>query len=231
MNFEQKKIPEISKKNTSTKKLNNEENLFSKKQKISKQVGILEKDLQNPLYKSQYISLQKIVKAVNECVYTQDCDNSFLVKETKLIDTVISITVEYTLICIKTKEKMTSEMTTFIPFDKNVSQKIGGAVTYLRRYILMSFYNVSLGDEDNDANSLEIPEKKESVEKKTLINQIKSQIKEIDNKKDKNKYNLNIIVKLDELIKDISQPKRSEYVRGIFSEEEHNYLKELYINQ
>ena len=149
----------------------------------------------------------------------------------KLIDTVISITVEYTLICIKTKEKMTSEMTTFIPFDKNVSQKIGGAVTYLRRYILMSFYNVSLGDEDNDANSLEIPEKKESVEKKTLINQIKSQIKEIDNKKDKNKYNLNIIVKLDELIKDISQPKRSEYVRGIFSEEEHNYLKELYINQ
>ena len=231
MNFEQKKIPEISKKNTSTKKLNNEENLFSKKQKISKQVWILEKDLQNPLYKSQYISLQKIVKAVNECVYTQDCDNSFLVKETKLIDTVISITVEYTLICIKTKEKMTSEMTTFIPFDKNVSQKIGGAVTYLRRYILMSFYNVSLGDEDNDANSLEIPEKKESVEKKTLINQIKSQIKEIDNKKDKNKYNLNIIVKLDELIKDISQPKRSEYVRGIFSEEEHNYLKELYINQ
>ena len=208
--------------------------------------------MQNPLYKSQYISLQKIVKAVNECVYTQDCDNSFLVKETKLIDTVISITVEYTLICIKTKEKMTSEMTTFIPFDKNVSQKIGGAVTYLRRYILMSFYNVSLGDEDNDANSLEIPEKKESVEKKeinnnanfleipekkesvekkTLINQIKSQIKEIDNKKDKNKYNLNIIVKLDELIKDISQPKRSEYVRGIFSEEEHNYLKELYINQ
>lgn len=108
----------------------------------------LKKDAKNPFHKSKYMNLSTIVNALKPILYENDCysshelglgenDKPFL--ESK--------------ICYKDGTKILSCKSPLPVKDSNDPQKLGSAITYMRRYNLTALLEIEEDDDDGNGAS------------------------------------------------------------------------------
>ena len=107
------------------------------------------KDSSNPHFKSKYADLSSVVNAIKPAL----CKNGLFYTQ-KTHDREGGVCVE-TVLFHASGESM-SFGTLFVPASKNDAQGYGSALTYARRYSLMSAFGVSPEDDDGNAASLNI---------------------------------------------------------------------------
>ena len=143
----------------------NTKTIYKKIYDAKKQIGILTKDSKNPFFKSNYLSLNGLIDAVdgvfesNGLLVLQPIEAEWV--KTKIFD-------------IDTGEFVSSEI--HLP---NITdpQKLGSAITYYRRYTLQSL--LGLQAEDDDGNSAK---PKPKPIKETLTEKQYNTVKESKNK-------------------------------------------------
>ena len=111
---------------------------------IQKEIDVLTKTKDNPFYKSKYVDLQTILEVLKDkCLkhnlafmqYTS-VDNGVLFLNTQFVD-------------INNGESIEYKTGGVLPFSD--TQKLGGAITYLRRYSLVGLFAIQ--EEDDDGNT------------------------------------------------------------------------------
>lgn len=113
--------------------------IYKKLQKVQKEIGAIVKESKNPFYKSKYAALPDVLDAVqpvlekNGLILLQNIENQFVTS--KIVDVESGEAVQS---AVKIPEAITDP------------QKIGGAITYFRRYTLTSL--LALKEQDDDAN-------------------------------------------------------------------------------
>ena len=110
-------------------------------EKMAKVQGLgVKKDANNPFFKSKYQSLDEIVTTLKPLLN----DNKLLVYHASKDGAVETIVAD-----IETGETITSS---FILPNLSDIQKLGGAITYAKRYNLGQLFNI-VTDEDDDGNT------------------------------------------------------------------------------
>jgi len=109
--------------------------------KLAKIQGLgVKKNADNPFFKSKYQNLDEIVRTLNPLLH----EHGLLVFHYSIGKTVYTKVVE-----IETQQDISSSFD--IP-DLSDIQKIGGAITYAKRYNLGQLFNI-VTDEDDDGNT------------------------------------------------------------------------------
>ena len=113
--------------------------IYKKLFEAKKGIGTIFKDSKNPFFKSNYLSLNGLVEAIEDVLN----DNQLV-----LLQPIANGCVRTEIYDIESNESVFSEMT--LP---NITdpQKLGSAITYYRRYTLQSL--LCLQAEDDDGNS------------------------------------------------------------------------------
>lgn len=115
---------------------------------VQAEVSPITKDSDNPFYKSKYFDINKLIEVVKPVLTKHNIvllqPLSHLQHEGKMVPAITT-----TLLDADSGEKITA--TTPIT-ELNDAQKMGGSVTYWRRYSLQSI--LGLQAEDDDGNSL-----------------------------------------------------------------------------
>ena len=114
-------------------------NLYTKLNKVKKEIGAISKESTNPFFKSKYFDINSLLKHVEPLLQK----NGLLLLQPIYKGCVISEIIE-----IETGEKIQSGLQ--LP-EMDDPQKLGSAVTYYRRYTLQSL--LGLQAEDDDANT------------------------------------------------------------------------------
>lgn len=111
------------------------------------------KDSLNPHFKSKYADLSSVVAAVKPALAKHGL---WFRQMTHMVDGGVSIE---TFICHATGEEVSCGVL-FTPASKNDAQAYGSALSYCRRYSLMTAFGVCPEDDDGNAASRPTPEKK-----------------------------------------------------------------------
>jgi hypothetical protein len=114
--------------------------------KVSKGITPVEKNTNNPFYKSKYANLESVWNMLNPLLVENDLGSLNL----PTIDS--SNYLEITTHLFHGKSGEWLEFDTRMPLSKSDPQGFGMAITYARRYILMSFFGIPT-EEDDDGNS------------------------------------------------------------------------------
>lgn len=123
--------------------------IYQKLLEVQKEVGVISKEQTNPFYNSSYFDINQLLKAIKPVLSKQGL---------VILQPIIGNSLETQIIDSDSGDKITSSITLPEIADP---QKLGGAITYFRRYSLQSF--LSLEAEDDDGNSVtNIPVKEES---------------------------------------------------------------------
>lgn len=108
----------------------------------------VQKDAQNPFFKSDYLTLSGIIEAIREPL----AKNGLAIIQAMKVDGANNILMT-TLIHVS-GEQITSEI--ILPSHPD-PQKFGSLVTYYKRYQLQALLLISTSDEDDDANMVSAP--------------------------------------------------------------------------
>lgn len=108
----------------------------------------VQKDAQNPFFKSDYLTLSGIIEAIREPL----AKNGLAIIQAMKVDGANNILMT-TLIHVS-GEQITSEI--ILPSHAD-PQKFGSLVTYYKRYQLQALLLISTSDEDDDANMVSSP--------------------------------------------------------------------------
>lgn len=115
-----------------------EKNIYKKLAEVSEQDIKVEKDAINPFFKSNYTTLNEVLSKIKGVL---------LEKGLLIIQNPQEEGLETLIIDIDTQEQIKS----FVPYiTVSDMQKLGGAITYARRYALISM--LGLESEDDDGN-------------------------------------------------------------------------------
>lgn len=118
--------------------------IYKKLFELRKEIGSISKEATNPFYKSKYFDINQLIGHIQPLLDE---------RELLLIQPIVSGCVHTQLIDIESGERVESSMC--LPEMKD-PQKVGSAVTYYRRYTLVSLLGIQA--EDDDANkALEKP--------------------------------------------------------------------------
>lgn len=124
--------------------------------KFHKEMGTIQKDANNPFFKSKYAPLETILPAIKEplekagLVFTQM--PSYLGSE-------VGFSSALTTKIIHIESGETIESTVPLILAKQDPQGVGSAITYMRRYALVSMLGLNC-DEDDDGNKASVSVKK-----------------------------------------------------------------------
>jgi hypothetical protein len=117
--------------------------------KFHSQFKPIRKDAQNPFFKSDYLTLSGILDAVRSPLAL----NGLAVVQTMKVNEVSTLLV--TKLLHESGEELSSEMIMPVLQDP---QKMGSLITYYKRYQLQALLGISTADEDDDGNSVSIPQ-------------------------------------------------------------------------
>ena len=109
----------------------------------------IKKDAQNPFFKSDYLTLSGILDAVRQPLAA----NGLAVVQTMRVSDVSTLLV--TKLLHESGEELLSEMVMPVLQDP---QKMGSLITYYKRYQLQALLGISTADEDDDGNSVSMPQ-------------------------------------------------------------------------
>jgi len=120
---------------------NKEESIYNKLYKVQKEIGAISKDSTNPFYKSKYFDINSLIKQLTP----------ILEKHNLLLLQPIQDDKQYSIIHdIDDGDSVESSLSLPINLD---AQKIGGAITYYRRYTLAALLGLQAEDDDGNAAS------------------------------------------------------------------------------
>jgi hypothetical protein len=117
--------------------------------KFHSQFKPIRKDAQNPFFKSDYLTLSGILDAVRSPLAL----NGLAVVQTMKVNEASTLLV--TKLLHESGEELSSEMIMPVLQDP---QKMGSLITYYKRYQLQALLGISTADEDDDGNSVSIPQ-------------------------------------------------------------------------
>lgn len=123
-------------------------------------------DCVNPHFKTKYASLKNCLEAVRKAF---NKNGLFLSQKHNITDKNIGVE---TILVHESGETLSSGIL-YMPVDKPTPQGFGSALTYARRYSLMTFCGIA-GEEDDDGNAAETNKNEpvtENKPKKTVIKQ------------------------------------------------------------
>jgi len=124
-------------------------NIYQKLDLFREKVGVVKKDAQNPFYKSNYSTLESVIETITPTL-----------KEVGLGFIQIPKPKELTTIIYDSESLEQIEGSIELILEKPDMQKLGSAITYARRYALVTMFG--LEQEDDDGNkTIEKPETKE----------------------------------------------------------------------
>jgi hypothetical protein len=118
-------------------------NLYLKLAKFQEEVGTITKDLENPYFKSQYFDVNKVIEIIKPLLVK---NNLIVIQPLKIQDGRNAIFTH--IIDAESGEEMGGSM--FLP-DNLKPQDLGSAITYFRRYGLVSMLLLQ-GEVDDDGN-------------------------------------------------------------------------------
>ena len=125
-----------------------EKNIYNKLYKVQQEIGVVSKDKVNPFYKSTYFDINKLIEHVTPILHKYSLLLLQPIKDGKQYSIIIDL------------DGGSIESSLELPTDLD-AQKIGTAITYYRRYTLVSL--LGLQAEDDDGNGA-IPKKVEMHE-------------------------------------------------------------------
>ena len=118
-----------------------EESIYNKLYKVQKEIGAISKDSTNPFYKSKYFNINSLIKQLTP----------ILEKHNLLLLQPIQDDKQYSIIHdIDDGDSVESSLSLPINLD---AQKIGGAITYYRRYTLVALLGLQAEDDDGNLAS------------------------------------------------------------------------------
>ena len=145
------------------------ENIYTKLHLCKTQIGTITKDSKNPFFKSNYLSLNGLLDAIEPVL----SENGLLILQPLKDGCVCTEIVE-----TESGEKVTSLIQLPSITDP---QKLGSAITYFRRYTLESL--LGLKADDDDGNHASKPSKTDPSRKPSLeADQFQQAIKSTDKK-------------------------------------------------
>ena len=123
--------------------------IYKKLFEAKKEIGKISKDAKNPFFKSNYLSLNGLIDAVEEVLVKHDL---------LLLQPIEAEWVKTKIIDVESGEDVSSEM--HLP---NITdpQKLGSAITYYRRYTLQSLLGLQAEDDDGNLAAKKKPVVKE----------------------------------------------------------------------
>lgn len=110
---------------------------------VQKKVSVLAKDEQNPFYKSQYLSLPGIIKALQPVLSANDLVVSQHPLSPGKVETIV--------IHAPTGDQIKSIIE--LPVKELTPQSAGSSISYARRYALMAIFNIAAEDDDGNVAS------------------------------------------------------------------------------
>lgn len=136
---------------------------------LQNEIGAISKDAKNPFYNSKYFDINSLIKQLQP----------LLQKHRLLLLQPIEESLVYTrIVCVDSGEYVVAGMK--LP-DLADIQKLGGAVTYLRRYTLSSLLGLQ-SEEDDDGTSAKIVKQGSKLSQDLFMNAVnayKSKPKEV----------------------------------------------------
>ena len=112
--------------------------LYNKLYKVQKEIGVISKDKINPFYKSTYFDINKLIEQVIPILKSHKLLLLQPIEDGKQYSRIIDL------------DGGMVESSLALPTDLD-SQRIGGAITYYRRYTLVAL--LGLQAEDDDGNT------------------------------------------------------------------------------
>ena len=118
-----------------------EESIYNKLYKVQKEIGAISKSKQNNFYKSKYFNIDELIEQLTP----------ILEKHNLLLLQPIQDDKQYSIIYdIDDGDSVESSLSLPIGLD---AQKIGGAITYYRRYTLVALLGLQAEDDDGNLAS------------------------------------------------------------------------------
>lgn len=130
-------------------------NIYQALMQAQKDMGPLLKNATNPAFRSKYADLGAVIETITEPLH----DNGLVFYQ--VIDTQEGSPVLKTTIVQVTTQEMIESICPIVSKDPNDPQKMGAAITYARRYSLMSL--LALAPEDDDGNAAAQPRTQEKT--------------------------------------------------------------------
>ena len=127
-------------------------NIYAKILAAKKEIGTISKDSKNPFFKSNYLSLNGLINAVEDVLQNQDL---------LLLQPLGNGGVSSIIYDSVSEKRVESFM--MLPNIQD-PQKLGSAITYFRRYTLQSL--LGLQAEDDDANKASKPDTAKQIEQR-----------------------------------------------------------------
>lgn len=133
--------------------------------KFNSEVSKIAKDAKNPFFKSNYVTLDKLIEATRPILQ----ENGLVVMQSPLSKEDGSIGIQ-TLLIHESGEFIESEPIFMKPAKANDPQQAGSIISYMRRYSYQAILNLNTG-EDDDANiSTSEEDKKSKLNNKSYSN-------------------------------------------------------------
>ena len=129
--------------------------------KFNSEVSKISKDAKNPFFKSNYVTLDKLIEATRPILQ----ENGLVVMQSPMSKEDGSIGIQ-TLLIHESGEFIESEPIFMKPAKANDPQQAGSIISYMRRYSYQAILNLNTG-EDDDANK---STSKEDIEAKIKKN-------------------------------------------------------------
>ena len=124
--------------------------LFEDLKKVQESVNKLQKSSDNPFFKSKYADLNQVLEIVKPVLHK---NNFILLQLPQQRD---DKNLLKTILLHSSGEKIEGEIE-LVSKDSSDPQKLGGAITYMRRYSIIAM--LGLEQEDDDANNASTPSK------------------------------------------------------------------------
>ena len=174
--------------------------ILKKLEKFQSLVGAVKKDGKNPFFKSNYATLNSVLDTIGG--HLETC--GLLVVQNPMVDKLETIIFD-----VESGESIRSE----IPYIQiSDMQKLGSAITYARRYALMSMFNLEAEDDDGNGampKKEEVKEEKMTAEQEVWLKENKANFSKML-EYDKKIYKTNYITKksADKVISSITKDKK-----------------------
>ena len=133
--------------------------------KFNSEVSKIAKDAKNPFFKSNYVTLDKLIEATRPILQ----ENGLVVMQSPLSKEDGSIGIQ-TLLIHESGEFIESEPIFMKPAKANDPQQAGSIISYMRRYSYQAILNLNTGEDDDANKSTSEEDKKSKLNNKSYSN-------------------------------------------------------------
>jgi len=130
--------------------------------KFNSEVSKIAKDAENPFFKSNYVTLDKLIEATRPILQ----ENGLVVMQSPLSKEDGSVGIQ-TLLIHESGEFIESEPIFMKPAKANDPQQAGSIISYMRRYSYQAILNLNTGEDDDANKSTSEEDKKAKLNKKS----------------------------------------------------------------